>query len=447
MIAAAAIIGYMLWFAWPGIRAPFSADDLMNLHAHVQAGGGRLAAATMAYWRPEFRPLGGLFYVTIYHLFGFDPLPFRIGCFLLLAANLGLFYETAHRLSGSREVGVLAALIASYHAWFVDLYYTTGTVYELLCYFCYFAALVVYLRARQAGRGLRRPEWVALLLLYVGALASKEMAVTLPLALAVYELLFSSGRRNLAPAAVTALMTVPYVLGKLSGTSQLALNASYHPDLSASRFLHAFQLYTNVLFYHSGQIRSATVVLLLVVMLELALLARSRTLGFAWCFVLFSVLPFIFIPHDSGFFLYIPMAGWALYGARALVLARDALLRRRTALIQAATFAAVALALAPIHARMTPQALRVFESIQPPVRKVSAQLAHLVPQLPKGAHVVFLNDTRKDYQPYWLLFLLQLQYHDLGIHVTRTPATSVPPGKWDIVLSWHGAELERAAGT
>ncbi|HUV14118.1 MAG TPA: hypothetical protein VMY18_10765, partial [Acidobacteriota bacterium] len=39
---------------------------------------------------------------------------------------------------------------------------------------------------------------------------------------------------------------------------------------------------------------------------------------------IFSVLPFIFIPHYAGFFWYLPMVGWSVLGAGLIILVRDA---------------------------------------------------------------------------------------------------------------------------
>src|SRR5207302_10969755 len=102
----------------------------------------------LRYWSSAYRPLGGLFYVAIYRIFGLHPLPFRIACFGLLALNLALLWRFTLRLSGSREVAFIALLLGGYHAWFVDLYYSTGTVYDLLCYAFYLSAFNVYLGVR-----------------------------------------------------------------------------------------------------------------------------------------------------------------------------------------------------------------------------------------------------------------------------------------------------------
>ena len=96
--------GWLLLFAHNGIWAQFSNDDLMNLHDHLRRGPVRLVLDNLRYWSTAYRPLGGLFYVALYRIFGFHPLPFRIACFGLLALNLGLLGRFTFRLSGSREV-------------------------------------------------------------------------------------------------------------------------------------------------------------------------------------------------------------------------------------------------------------------------------------------------------------------------------------------------------
>jgi hypothetical protein len=135
--------GWLLLFAHDGLTAPFSGDDLMNLHGYLSRSPVSLILDNLRFWSTSYRPLGGLFYAALYHWFGFNPLPFRVACFGLLALNLGLLWRFTLGLSCSREVAFLALLISGYHAWFVDLYYSTGTVYDLLCYAFYLGAFNV----------------------------------------------------------------------------------------------------------------------------------------------------------------------------------------------------------------------------------------------------------------------------------------------------------------
>ncbi len=51
-------------------------------------------------------------------------------------------------------MGALAALLIAYHPRFVYLYYDTAYIYDVLCYFFYFATLLLYVRVRQQHRVL-----------------------------------------------------------------------------------------------------------------------------------------------------------------------------------------------------------------------------------------------------------------------------------------------------
>src|SRR6185436_6356459 len=94
------------------------------------------------------------------------------------------------RLSRSREAGAIACLLGAYHAHLNDLYYNSGTIYDLLCFTFFYLTLIYYFRIRDTGSYPGLGQLVTLLALYMAALDSKEMAVTLPVMVAVYELLF-----------------------------------------------------------------------------------------------------------------------------------------------------------------------------------------------------------------------------------------------------------------
>lgn len=432
---AAFLAAYLFWFAGAGIGAPFTDNDLMNLTFHLEPGFGKLLLANVTYWSSAYRPLGGLVYVASYRIFGFTPLPLRIFCFALILANLYLLYRVCARLAPA-EVAALAVLLVTYHAWFVDLYYSSGTVYELLCFAFYFGAFGYYVGIRQRGRMLSRGQWVVFLALYIAALDSKELAVTLPLSVAAYEW-FWHRWKELRGILWSAAVTVPYVIGKLSGPDSLAANPQYRPEIGVWRYIRTFDLYLNVLFYSGHFFRPGKSGILLALMALAAWRAKSRPMWFGWWFALFSVLPFIFIPHYSGFFMYLPAAGWALYIATALML-----LRRRFAprVPAAAVFVAVALALAPAHAAMSRETLRVFRSAELPTRELTAELRRVQPSLPHGAHVFFESDP---FPPgnYWLTFLVRLNYDDPTIEVARRKDGAAEQGSFDAVFRWEDGKL------
>ena len=461
--------GWLLLFAHNGLWAQFSIDDLTNLHGYLSRSTVSLMVDNLHYWSTSYRPLGGLFYVALYRWFGFDPLPFRVACFGLLALNLGLLWRFTLRLSGSREVAFLALILAGYHAWFIDLYYSTGAVYDLLCYSFYLGAFNLYLGVRAQGLALGWRYLGILTALYICALNAKEMAVTLPVLLAAYEVVYhwralgKSGWRwpwrEGRGVLVTGLLTIPYVIGKLTAAGNLAENPAYRLTISPGHYLHAFHLYLNPLLYQEHVFRDANTIQLLVAMLGIALWQRSRPLLFAWCFLLVSLLPVAFMAHYAEFFLYLPMAGWSLYAAALLVGARRLLVSLLVRLgrvpagrVQMVSVVALplvlALFLAPHHGQESAKTLPAFENFQPPSRRVAEELIALRPSLPRGARVLFLDyPFAKD--KYFPLFLTRLLYRDMSITVEEAPVGHDPPpahGHFDAVFTFRQGRLVGATG-
>jgi hypothetical protein len=191
-----------------------------------------------------------------------------------------------------------------------------------------------------------------------------------------------------------------------------------------------------VLVYQDHFFRAANTILLVVAMLALAVWRRSRPLLFAWFFILFSVLPFIFVPHYSGFFMYLPMAGWALYAATALEMLRGRFAR---AVPPAVLFLAVALALGPLHARESRRSMQVFTSADLPTTEMIAQLKRVQPSVPRGAHLFFESDPFPP-RTFSLVFLVRLFYDDLTVEVARAKdGDAVDSRHFDSVFRWdHG---------
>lgn len=456
------LAAWFLYFAGNGLWAPFSGDDLMNLHHYLSKPAHTLALDNLRYWSTSYRPLGGLFYSALYWLSGFDPFPFRAVCFALLGINLILLFRFCRLLSGSKETALFATFLAAYHAWFVDLYYSSGTVYDLLCFAFYFGAFTYYLRIRQADRLPNWKESIVLGVLYICALNAKEMAVTLPLFVAIYEWLYHTPRTAGSAlkwplfggrmAVAGGLLTIPYVLGKLTGAGSLTENPAYQLSTSPGRFLDTFHLYLNPLLYQNHVFRDSNTVQLLLGMLALALWSRSRTLVFAWSFLLLSLLPVAFINHHAAFFLYIPFAGWVLYAAEILAALRrwlsDTLVRwfrfargRYSEVFGiCALLAILAWVLAPLHTHESVETLRLFQSVQPPSRTAAAGLLRLRPSVKRGARLLFVNDPFPKDQ-YFPVFLARLVYHDMSIDVTRTAVRPVPESeyrRYDVIFVYRG---------
>jgi len=434
----------------------------MNLYAYLQKPVSALFFDNLRFWSTAYRPLGALFYVPLYQLFGLDPLPYRIVCFAILGLNLVLLYHFCVRLTNSRETAFLATFLASYHAWFVDLYYSAGTIYDLLCYSLYLSTFLVYMAIRARGNLPGARALMGISCLYVLALDAKEMAVTLPLFLLLYETIFHGAglRHPLAWLArdartiwITGLITLIYIAGKLTGPGSLVENPAYALSISPGRFLDTFHLYLNPFLYQDHRFHDSNTVQLVAAMLIFAVWRRSRVLLFAWFWLVLTILPVAFIAHYAAFFEYLPAAGWALYAATLLVMTRRAIVRwaPRAPLegsllaraSQAVLLLGVAALLAPLHAREAPKTLQLFMSVQPPSREVTEDLTRLRPVLRRGARVLFVDDpSPKD--SYFLTFETRLFYRDMSIEVDRTQTQSVPPSeypRYDAVFGFRGNRL------
>src|ERR1022692_2438727 len=181
------LAAYFLYFSWDGMSAPFAADTFANIYGYWRHGAAWLLGAQLQLWGGNYRPMGGLFYLSLFHFFGLNPAPYHVATALIVLANAYLVYAFARILGCGELVSGLAALIACYHVGLRDIYYNTSFIHDVLCFFFYFAAFVYYARVRSRGQLPRGWQIAIFLGLYICALNSKEMAVTLPIVLGVYE--------------------------------------------------------------------------------------------------------------------------------------------------------------------------------------------------------------------------------------------------------------------
>ncbi|MGD0013308.1 MAG: hypothetical protein ABSD56_02610 [Bryobacteraceae bacterium] len=177
---AAVVLAFFLYFVWHGLSAPFAEDDMMNIYTYWSRGPWQLIKGLLLFFTTYYRPMGGVFYSLMYHFFGLNPLPYHIGVALLLLINVFLAFRLAVHLFGSQLLGGLTALLTAYHAQLAWMVYIPSFIYDVLCFTFYILALTYYISIRNRAVLLNKKQTIAFLLLYVAALDSKEMAVTMP---------------------------------------------------------------------------------------------------------------------------------------------------------------------------------------------------------------------------------------------------------------------------
>ena len=165
---------YFCYFLLPSLSSRFRNDDAYNIYYFWSRGTGALIKGLLLFFTTYYRPMGGVYFYSLYEIFGLNPLPYHIVIVLLLFINVVLVYRCAALISGSKIIGGLCAVLMTYHARMAVLAYAPAFVFDVLCFTFYFAALFYYLRIRSGGRRLKARQISIFLLLYIAALESKR---------------------------------------------------------------------------------------------------------------------------------------------------------------------------------------------------------------------------------------------------------------------------------
>src|SRR5262249_3404126 len=259
----------------------------------------------------------------------------------------------------SRAVAFLAALAMCYHGHLANLVFSGSFIYDVLCGFFYFAALAYYVRIREKGAALRPGQLAIFLALYVCAFNSKEIAVSLPVIVFIYEALkcpwladwkqFAWRNWSVAvPALIGGLVTAIFIYAKLNSPYSLAHLQAYRPVYSWNRFTLTNAHFINDPFYDSASRIGRTVLVVWPVVFLYAVWRQDRLLQLMAFWVVITPIPLAFIPARGGAMLYIVLFGWATIFARmlsdliGLIAKVPALAGPRTATLPAFATAAVA---------------------------------------------------------------------------------------------------------
>jgi hypothetical protein len=430
---------YFLWLTRDALHAYFALDDSGNLfRAWYYPLTELFRANLLFFWTSHFyRPMGSAWYRTIFFFTGYDPVPFHIANLTILLANVWLTYAVSRRLSGSRETGALAALLIAYHPRFAYLYFDTAYIYDVLCYFFYFSTLLFYIRFRVGHRGPNRWELLVCCCLFVCALDSKQMAVTIPLSLVAYELVYiKPSLRSRASilrwltnegkfVALSSAMALAYSIGQAIGPDSLLKNPAYQPVFTCDRFTTTSRNFADDLFLQHAKFSFFAVLLLWTTLFVLAWSARSRVLKFSWVFLTFSTLPVAFIDRGAPQY-YIPLFGWVLYAATILGVGSRYLLQRATGSMPTwltnarAPVLFIALGILMFRSyRGTGWPNVPFVSLEGEMlRNVADQMRVVHPTVNRGSRLLFIDDPMgaNDLD---LMFLARMIYRDQNLETKR----------------------------
>jgi hypothetical protein len=344
-VCVGVLIAYFLHFALPALRGGFREDEMGNIGICWCAGALKSLLANVVFWKlflcPGdalydlplylYRPGGALYYLPLYHFFDLDPLPYRIVQIAILVASIPLVYYLSRRLASSRSIAFIAVLALCYHPRLAGLVFVGAFIYDVLCGFFYFAALAYYIHVREREVAMRPPQLLAFLGLYIIALNCKEMAVTLPVIVLIYEVLKSPPawadwkafsrwvRSYITPQLIAGLLTVFYIYGKTHGSGSLASLDPYRPVYSWHNFTASNARFVGQLLFAGHTITPIELLLLWSLVFIYAFLRRDRTLQLMAFWIVIVPLPLAFIvPIRDNASLYLLLFGWAMIFAKVM---------------------------------------------------------------------------------------------------------------------------------
>ncbi|MBI5085341.1 MAG: hypothetical protein HZB13_12180 [Acidobacteria bacterium] len=329
--AAFALAAYCWSMISGGMAEGFTHDDLMNAGKAVFTPWRRLLLENLLIWRPSevIRPFGEIVYRLLWDAFGFNPKPYHLFCLTLVVLNTLMAFCVARRLLGSTSFALMAAWGLAFHGFFWGMYSNAGVVFDILAATVYLATLALAL-----WRPLSRLGHIArLLLMALGALAalnSKEIAVSLPLAVAaVLALLHCEERRDgsihpvplkwdLAACGALLLLTIPFAFGRVLGHGGLEQVPDYRLTLTSGRAVENLAAFLSNLCYGRANWTPAGAATAFLLPPALFLALRWPLPFVASLMAVFSFLPLAFIPPRGLDAAYLPVFWICLALAAAL---------------------------------------------------------------------------------------------------------------------------------
>jgi hypothetical protein len=268
------------------------------------------------------------------------------------------------------------------------------------------------------------------------------MAVTLPVALLLVELVFRNpGGLRLRAIVATGILTAGVMVVKLATYNPLSRDPRYHIQISASGVIEALCRYFDALIYREGFFTPWKLFVVVALLGALGYALRSRPMKFGLGFLLISLMPVCIIPiFRNGFMLYLPMLGWVLYLGALWTIVWDILTARLPAsagmVIRGAALGGIAVLIVTGHHAKSARFVADMQEQQARPRRLIAQLKALRPQLEPDARLLFLEDALPP-GDWSLLLFTALAYANPDIWVDRVKMLGERPSAEEMSLYDH----------
>jgi hypothetical protein len=296
--------------------------------------------------------------------------------------------------------------------------------------------------------------------LYILALNSKEVAVSFPVALLGYELLWHPPAlhwgalrpwltRQTPMVWITAVITAAYVAGRVLFQERGISNVGdYAMSVSAFEYFHKLAHYLNEVCYARDWFDARSAAFFVLALLAAGVVSRSRTFLFGALLFLAGMLPLAFIHARALSAIYLPLAGPAVCAAVLLQWVCAALPRlfQRPAWPELAfllVFVSVGLLLMRLHPTIEHVYASLRQSEYAEIREARQRLLELHPRFPAASRILIIGTPFPQFSPgYNNMFLIRLAYRDESLTVeelARYEKTRQAPdlADYDYLLSWE----------
>jgi len=136
----------------------------------------------------SYRPLATLSYYLIYAIVGLNPFGYHLFSVILHLANVVLVYLLVHLIRKDRVTALIAGLLFACHPALTEAVNCIAYNEDLLAAFFYLLAFLFCLKSSTNGLKSDKKNYVLSLLFFLLGLLSKEMAITLPAIIVLYDL-------------------------------------------------------------------------------------------------------------------------------------------------------------------------------------------------------------------------------------------------------------------
>jgi hypothetical protein len=442
VVVATLVCGWAFAVTSRAVRTGFHLDDVTNLYRAWEQPAWNLATANLTPFTTVYRPIGAVYYAAVYSASGFDPFSLRAVTYAFALFNVVLVFLLSMRLFDSLEIAGLSALLFSVHPRMIDIYQNNGTVYDIVaCSLCLLAVLV-YDAGRRTRKLLTVRRALALLILVVAAINSKEIALSLPFVLIAYEFATGVWRRRWSTSTamwLMALVAVSVIAAhvKMGPASVLHGNASYAPRFEAGDLNDTVENLVewslnarpNSVSYRDAWLAVAAVGI------AVCIVGDWRIRFVSTAAVLLSV-PVLFIEWRGLFVFYVPYAFFVIAFVALVIGGREAICARLRVTPETLQILRGVFIFSAVVAAMSFQWPMRAELLGPPeqryINRMQWQFQSL--RVARSPGSILVLNAKADY-PWMPLMLARMRFNEPHLRVDNETAGQCDAGKtYDIVL-------------